>query len=1220
MEGDLVLKRDLGKWQVRADTGGTFTDGWAQSPEGEEFRCKVLSSGCVRIEVSKERGGKRIQIPGLGNYGDHFFTQWLLNGIEILAHEGDCITLKSPLSLLDGVAELRTGEEAPVVAARLLTRTGLGDSFPPMDFRVATTRGTNALLEGTGVEPVLFVTQGFGDLPSIRDQRRPALFARVIEKQDPVTKKVVEVIGRISAEGEILIPLDEKALRSAAREWRSQGERVAVVALLHADRFSEMEYRVQTVLREEGFEDVTISSGLGGRLGFLPRMETALGNGYLGPIMNAFKERVSRVGEVSFLTSAGGLQEAASYEPVDSLLSGPAGGLVGALAVARAAGFERVLTFDMGGTSTDVARLEGMIPLRYEQSIGPLQVRRPGVRLETVAAGGGSVCRWYQGGLEVGPQSAGADPGPACYGRGGPLTVTDVNFLLGHLEAERVEIPLFRKEAELRLEELKQAMKNDGASVPADRELLEGLRAIAIERMAAAMRSISVGEGFEPKDYTLVAFGGAGPQHACELAESLGMSRVLVPGDAGLLSAWGLHRSRREGVAERQVLVEFSDLVSDWGGLLEELKEEAEGQVDGSELENWLIEVRVVKQAANLELTFDGSLFPTLPELRAQFVQRYHEVFGYSPPQGHSLELVMVRGVARERERESEEEHFLESEGLTGFAGSEYCTVLVAQGWKVRLGSLGSLLLEQEVVVTADSMQTGVVGEELMRARFESVADGMGELLRRTALSTNVKERLDFSCALLDGEGRLLVNAPHIPVHLGALGVCVRRVSEQRVWQRGDVVVVNHPGFGGSHLPDVTVVSPVFGQEGVIAFVANRAHHAEIGGKAPGSMPGDATCLEEEGVVLPPMLIVSAGEERYSEVEDCLRGAKYPSRAVEENLADLKAQVAANRMGVIALEAMAKRGGDEWLQGGMGALFTRADQLMVRRLQQEGEWKAKDALDDGTAVEVFLRGREGRLEVDFAGSAPSHPGNLNATAGVTRSAVLYALRLWLDEDLPLNEGLLERVDIRAEGSFLSPEFSKDPGACPAVVGGNVETSQRIVEVILRALGVGAESQGTMNNLLFGNDSFGYYETIGGGSGATSCAEGASGVHVHMTNTAITDPEVLEYRFPVRLWEFSLRGGSGGGGLFPGGDGLVREIEFLQEMTVTVLTQRRDVAPRGFGEGENGKMGQQFLLKNGSAESLSGVTTFLAKKEQRIRIETPGGGGWAEENPSGISSE
>lgn len=1147
---------------------------------------------------------------GVEGLPENFLCGWRLGEGLVVAHRKGRVLLEDGGALSEGAFyELATGEEAPVLAARLLTQTRLGEAFPVLDFRVATTRATNALLEGKGREPVLFVTAGFEDLLEIRDQRRPELFARSIRKLVPITKKVGSVEGRVSVEGLVLEEFDEVAFREKAEVFFEAGERVAVVALLHADRFPAMELRAGEILREVGFEEVTTSAELGARIGYLARLETAVANGYLGPVMNSFKRRVSEAGEVSLLTSAGGLRSVADYEPVDSLLSGPAGGLVGALAVARAAGCERVLTFDMGGTSTDVARLEGMIPLRYEQAIGPVRVRRPGVRMETVAAGGGSICRWRNGGLEVGPESAGAEPGPACYGRGGPLTVTDVNLLLGNFEEGRVGIPLDRGAAEERFRDLVDELAEAGEVVASEQELLLGLRAIAVERMAEAVRAISVGEGFETGDYTLVAFGGAGPQHACELAESLGVSRVLVPGDAGLLSAWGLHRAQREAMAERQVLAGVKGLRATWASLGEELEGEALDGVSGGEITRWLIEVRLRGQDATIEI--EGENFPTLEELLEGFSQRYLTLFGYAMPVGRELEVVMVRVVVREPGEEGEREEFGAAEIAAGLIAADYCTVLLGVGWSLCRGTRGSLLLENTGQQRA-VIRGGAVGAELMRARFESVAASMGELLRRTAMSTNVKERLDFSCAVLDGEGRLVVNAPHIPVHLGALGVCVRRVSEGRRWRRGDMVVVNHPGFGGSHLPDVTVVSPVFASSGeVVAFVANRAHHAEIGGKSPGSMPGDGQNLEEEGVVIAPRLLFDEGRECFADLEAVLRGARFPSRGVSENLADLRAQAAANHAGVKSLEGLLAEFGEPEVMGGMAGLYERAAGVMAGRLQELGRERlaAHGALDDGTPVEVSLAMVGGCLRVDFAGSGEAHGGNLNATEGVTRSAVLYALRLWVDEDLPLNEGLLAAVEIAAEGTFLHPHFPEKASACPAVVGGNVETSQRIVEVVLRALGMGAESQGTMNNFLFGNERFGYYETIGGGAGACEGSMGASGVHVHMTNTSITDPEVLEYRFPVRLHQFALRKGSGGAGEWRGGDGLVREVAFLEPMTVTLLTQSRVNGPRGVAGGAAGAPGAQFLWREGQWRALAGVTTFDLAAGERVRVETPGGGGW-----------
>ena len=1232
------MKKQL--WKIRVDTGGTFTDGWALAPEGGVKQCKVLSNGVVDLKISEVQGERVVEFDGSENYSDRFFEGWrLAGGGVVVKQEGKRLFFSAESQVfsreVNGV-ELSTGEEAPVVAARLLTGTLLDEAFPEMNFRVATTRGTNALLEEKGVAPVLFVTAGFADLVVIRDQRRPDLFAQCIERAKPITDKVVEVQARLDSAGKEWRTGGEDLVRQRARDYVTAGEKVAVVALLHSDRFPAQEELLRTILLSEGFEEVTISSELGSQIGFLSRLETALANGYLSPIMNRFKKRAAEVGPVDFLTSAGGLLAANEYEPVDSLLSGPAGGLLAARALSHGlvTSPDSVLTFDMGGTSTDVARLSGGIPLRYEQCIGSVRVRRPGVKMETVAAGGGSICRWYQGGLQVGPESAGADPGPACYGRGGPLTVTDVNLLLGYLEQKQVEIPLDVSAARERLDELKALMTAEGAPVSNERELLLGLRAIAIERMAEAVRTVSVREGYSVENDLLIAFGGAGPQHACELAERLGIGRILVPGNAGLLSAWGLHHARRKVHVERQLLASSETLEEGWSSQLIEMLAEGKGSLPESEAIEWMAEVRLVGQAASVECFWAPEEIISLSELLRLFRERYHQLFGYSCPQERAVEIVMIRLVMSERLEEGALDDFVEEDDLVPqdeerLLRSRFCTVLLGSGWKGARNAQGSLLLMKtdESSSVLVKKQPESVRDELLRARLESIVSNMGELLRRTALSTNIKERFDFSCALLDAKGRLILNAPHVPVHLGALGVCVRCVSEGRVWRRGDCVVTNHPGFGGSHLPDVTVVSPVFEQGGseVIAFVANRAHHAEIGGKAPGSMPGDGRVLSDEGVILSPFLLVEEKKNHLDEFERRLSAARYPSRSPQENLADLQAQVAANQAGISALEALQDEAGGEEVQQVLSALYQRGKESFrkgwssLRGKRELGQilGEASDQLDDGASITVAMKvSPSGGLKVDFTESSACHEGNLNAPEGVTRSAVLYALRVWLAEDIPLNEGLLDSVEIQAEETFLSPNFEGNEEQCPAVVGGNVETSQRVVELVLRALGVMAESQGTMNNFLFGNDRFGYYETIGGGSGGSQYGAGASGVHVHMTNTAITDPEVLEHRFPVKLHCFSLRRESGGAGASPGGDGLVREFEFCEAMTVSFLTQHRVAGPRGFAGGESGKPGWQGRLLEGQDEGsepvweeLPGIGSFEVSPKTRIRIETPGGGGF-----------
>lgn len=1213
---------DQGRWLIRVDTGGTFTDGWARQPDGEERRCKVLSSGVLRGLIDECPQADQLRLARDLGAPDGVLRGFRLGENPVAGWDagGRLLTLADPHGCRAGeVVELTSGEEAPVLAARILTGTAPGDRFPPMDVRVATTRGTNALLERKGADGAFLVTEGFEDLLAIRDQRRGDLFALRQQNPPPLFSRTIGLRERVAADGKVLRVLDEEHFSTVLAELVSEGVQVVAVALVHACAHPDHELRVRELLTAAGIAFVSLSHELSDRRHLLARAETTVANAYLDPVMAAFVARISEgLGEEEFdlMTSAGFLAPSSGYRPIDSLLSGPAGGAMGALASAAAGGRTRVLAFDMGGTSTDVSRIDGAPTYRHEQEIGPVRVLAPAVKIETVAAGGGSICQWRNGGLEVGPESAGADPGPASYGRGGPLTVTDVNLLLGCMDPDKAGIPLDQRAAEAALGALRRKMQDDGRAVPGDRALLEGLREIAVERMAEAIRKISVREGYDPGEFALVAFGGAGPQHACAVAEKLGVREIIVPGDAGLLSAWGLHRATREALASRQVLLELENCSTRFGPAFDDLEAEArEGLSTAAELRRWFVEVRLVGQDAGIELEYHRR--PGLRKVCAEFAERYEQLYGYPVPTSRSVEIVAQRVLAAEPPPELPEETFGASAPVSGqreVLQDRFRTCVIDAGWARAEGTRGSLLLRRETdcstgPATATSEE---VRAELFRARFESVAEEMGALLQRTALSTNIKERLDFSCALLDREGRLVVNAPHIPVHLGALGLCVREVSRDRDWKEGDTVIVNHPGFGGSHLPDVTLVSPVFAGGKLLAFVANRAHHAEIGGLSPGSMPAAATCLAEEGVVLAPQFLFDGGADCFEAVQQQFLGADHPSRCVEDNMADLAAQAAANRHGVAALQALAKDHGAGEVRRQMENLYARAAAILRARLQGVGTTSCSgaDVLDDGTPVQVGVRCDGERLTLDFTGSGDVHPGNLNAVPAIVRSAVLYVLRAWVDEPIPLNEGLLKEVEILIPPGLLNPPFTDDPTTCPAVVGGNVETSQRVVDVLLMALGLQANGQGTMNNILFGTEAFGYYETIGGGSGAGPGWDGMSGTHVHMSNTAITDPEILERRYPVRIRSFRRRTGSGGQGKWRGGEGLVREFEFLEPMTVSLLTQRRTVAPHGAGAGEDGQPGNQWLIDpDGREEPLEGITTLEIRPGQRIRIETPGGGGW-----------
>lgn len=1205
-------------WRIRVDTGGTFTDAWAVGPDGIERRAKILSDGTLRCRLLAREGEWWTTDAAL-SAPDDTFAGWSAGNATVAASREGARLLKvggNTTDLVDGgILGLSCGDEAPVAVARILTGTPVGKMLPPVDFRVATTRGTNALLERKGAPVFFVVSSGFADLLEIRDQRRELLFSLDQPHRRGLAPLIYSCGGRLDAAGKEIVPLDTSTLLEIARLNRTTfGVQTAAVALMHSWVNPEHERRVGEILREAGFEHVCLSSEVAPMIRLLPRAETAVADAYLAPIMDHFIRRISTAmdaGEPWLMTSAGGLVPASRFRPKDSLLSGPAGGLVGAAELARAAGFPKVLTFDMGGTSTDVARIDGPFTWRQEQEIGPAKVFAPALRIETVAAGGGSICQWRNGRLEVGPESAGADPGPACYGRGGPLTLTDVNLLLGLMDPDKAGIPLDRSAAEQRLDEMLADLHAAGETEATASSLLSGLRDIAVETMAEAIRGVSVREGNDPEKFALLAFGGAGPQHACAVAEKLGVRAVLVPADAGLLSAWGLERARRQEQRLRQILRPFDEVSKDLPVIWEELAADAGASLHEPEF-RWLADLRLMGQDTYLGVEAESS--GDMASLLAGFTAEYGKLYGYPPPAGKIVELVALRVVAEEKIAACEAESF-EPSSQAGplLLQDRFSTCFIPGGWTFRKGSRGTLLLEQASLAAAgESGIPSAVRAGLFRSRFEGVVTAMGEMLRRTALSTNVKERLDFSCALLDAEGYLVASAPHVPVHLGALGVCVREVLKVIDPGPGDVVITNHPAFGGSHLPDVTLIAPVFDADGQrIAFVANRAHHAEIGGKAPGSMPADARVLAEEGVVIAPRLLVRDGMPLFGEIEMLLRDGPWPSRRIGDNLADLEAQLASTRHGVLAVERLATEHGGRLVRDELRGVLTRSAGLMNARLQGLVlDRSVSSSFDDGTPLQLRIVAEGSRLRLDFSGTGAVHPRNLNATPAIVRSAVLFALRLWLGEDVPLNEGLLEEVEIVIPTGLLSPDFGDDSSFAPAVVGGNVETSQRITDLLLEALELAANGPGTMNNFLFGDQGFGYYETVAGGSGAGPHHPGSSGRHVHMTNTAITDPEVMEHRFPVRLWKYEIRRNSGGDGFYRGGDGVVREVEFLKSLTVSFLTERRACGPRGLYGGSDGLAGRQTRIHpDGTQQDLPGAITYAAEAGERVLIETPGGGGW-----------
>jgi len=1223
---------------IRVDTGGTFTDAWAKDQHGHESRCKVLSSSHLRLEVLSQDGStiriKTDSLPPQANLSG--FTLNTSKGeITVLDHQGKSLSLSTNPPALS-VAELHTHEEAPVLAVRLLTATPVGKAFPQIDLRVATTRGTNALLEHTGAPLLLITNEGLEDLHLIRDQRRDELFSIQQPERKPLVDQVIGTSARLDANGCETIPLDLTSLGKRALDAKAQGLRVAAIALLHSDLNPAHEITIEEMLHDLGFDYITRSSAVAPFIKLLPRMETAMANAWLSPIMEQFISRVTAPldgNKPLLMTSAGGLHTTENYQPKDSLLSGPAGGVVGAKAVAEAAGYSNILTFDMGGTSTDVARIAGPPEFRYEQEIGPAWVMAPAMKIETVAAGGSSICQWRQGGLEVGPESAGASPGPACYGRGGPLTLTDVNLLLGHMDPNKAGIPLSVEAAQQALATLKQQITTSGATAPSDQELLQGLRDIAIERMVEAIRTVSIREGYLPTEHALLAFGGAGPQHACAIAERLEMDTVIVPGDCGLLSAFGLHCAEQEALVAKQILKPLDELpAEEINALVNQSQQEACDQLrslgtrspssatalkrpdTAPRPDRTLLELRLTGQSTTLEIPFSS------PETIAEeFANRYHALYGYHYDAAQHIELVSLRAIAVIPSDALPDETIPPNTEVTGphLLQDSFSTCVIPLGWKGSRGDQRTLILKKtKTEAVAETKSTDpIVEAELYRNRFESIVTDMGEILRRTALSTNVKERLDFSCALLDAQGHLIMNAPHIPVHLGALGVCVRRVAQyfDNDLADGDAIIVNHPAFGGSHLPDVTIITPVFYQGEIHAWVANRAHHAEIGGMAPGSMPANARHLSEEGVVIPPTKLVIAGDEQFSSIADLLVSADFPSRKINDNLADLRAQLASNYHGVTQLKAILKESPTK-VATYFDALTSRSASLMQQKIKQAGEFSLQGSatMDCGATIQLSIQSDASRLTLDFTGTDPVLANNLNATEAIVRSVVLYCMRLWVNEPLPLNEGLLDSIDITLPRCFLNPDFESHPHGGPAVVGGNVEVSQQLTDLILYTLGIQAQSQGTMNNLLFGNDKFGYYETIAGGAGASALGHGTSAKQVHMTNTSMTDVELMERRYPVRVDQFAIRQNSGGTGTHRGGDGITRQLTFLEPVTLSLLTNRRTIGAQGLNTNSSAAPGtQQLTHPDGSTESLPDRTTINLSPNTTLTLNTPGGGGWSE---------
>ena len=1191
-------------WQFWIDRGGTFTDIVARRPDGRILTHKLLSENPGRYRDAAIQGIRDLM--GLA--------------------PGEPI----PADLIDTV-------------------------------RMGTTVATNALLERKG-EPVLLVTtRGFADLLRIGYQQRPDLFALDIELPEPRHTAVLEVDERIDASGQVLREPDWEAVRADLQRHYDEGLRALAILFMHAYRFPRHERRVAAIAREIGFRQISVSSTVSPLIRMVGRGDTTVIDAYLSPVLRRYVAQVTRElprDRLLFMQSSGGLARADFFQGKDAILSGPAGGVVGMAETARAAGFERLIGFDMGGTSTDVCHFRGRYERTLESRIGGARIRAPMMQIHTIAAGGGSIVRFDGMRLRVGPESAGADPGPAAYRKGGPLTVTDCNVMLGRLQPALFPA-IFGPDGDQPLDvaAVREGFRTLAAQVTAatgephtPEQVAEGALAIAVESMANAIKKISIQRGYDLGDYLLYCFGGAAGQHACRVADALGMARIGFHPHAGVLSAYGMGLAWLRRVLEKTVELPLT------AEGLKQVREEAEMlaakarsrlEEQGAAPETIAVEWRIACRYADSDTTLGVPLQGGVAAIRQAFEARHRRHYGFAAPQtAVVIATLEVEAVAREPrpeevvtpssavtepprplqmvvEGEWRTVPFFLRESLApervidgpAVVVERTGTVVVEPGWRARLTGQGWLLLTRRRISGARRRQ-GAGGRvdpvwlEIFNNRFMSVAEQMGTVLAQTAASVNIKERLDFSCALFDPEGNLVANAPHVPVHLGSMSESVRAVLRRHGgdMRPGDAFMLNAPYAGGTHLPDITVVRPVFDRSGRLIFcVAARGHHADVGGVIPGSIPALSRSVEEEGVLIEHFRLVTAGRFEEEAVRERFSRGPWPARNVACNLADLRAQLAACEKGVEELERMIGEFGLETVQAYMGHVQDNAEEAVRRVVARLHDGTFEYAMDDGSRIRVAIRVDRDRrrVTVDFDGTSPQHPGNLNAPLAVTRAAVLYVFRCLVRDAIPLNEGCLKPVDLRIPaGCMLNPRHPA------AVVGGNVETSQCVVDALFGALGVMAASQGTMNNLTWGNERHQYYETLCGGAGATPRRDGASAVHTHMTNSRLTDPEVLELRYPVLLERFAIRRGSGGDGARRGGDGVVRRIRFLAPMRVSILSNRRKVPPYGMAGGEPGRCGENLLLRrNGEERRLDAQTEFDVEAGDRLEIRTPGGGGY-----------
>jgi len=1217
-----LTQRIRDRWQFWVDRGGTFTDVVARAPDGGLSTLKLLSEDPSRYEDAAVEGIRRI------------------------------------LGLADG----------EVISPAQVESVKMG-----------TTVATNALLERRGEPTVLVTTRGFRDALRIATQARPRLFARHIVLPELLYATVIEADERVDARGGLITALDGGALERALERAHGAGLRACAIVFLHSYRAPAHELEAEALARRVGFTQISVSHRVSPLMKLVPRGDTTVVDAYLSPILRRYVERVAAQMpgvRLLFMQSSGGLTEAGRFQGKDAILSGPAGGIVGMAECARAAGHARLIGFDMGGTSTDVSHYAGEYERVFDTEVAGVRVRAPMMSIHTIAAGGGSIIRFDGSRLRVGPQSAGADPGPACYRRGGPLTITDANVLLGRIHPEHFpkvfgpdgRQPLDRAEVESRFGELARRMSASAGFGVGREEAAAGALRIAVGSMANAIKRISVARGYDVTRYTLQCFGGAAGQHACQVADALGIEHIFCHPFAGVLSALGM------GLADQIVMREATlESVLTPAGVAEARRlADRLAQAADAALAAQGVPVERVHRKARLMMRYQGTdtaLPCELPAaddadaVRAEFEAVYQRRFAFLM---HRLDLVIEAvtveciGVGERAQAgpgapaaasesapapaqvsmycPADDEpsgwrrgRLLDGETLTAGAAVDgpaiiaqrNATIVVEPGWRARLTQLGNLELNRiraRPAARAVGAQADPVMLEVFNNLFMNVAEQMGLRLQNTAHSVNIKERLDFSCAVFDGEGNLIANAPHMPVHLGSMSESIRTViAANPELAPGEAYVLNDPYRGGTHLPDITVITPVFlgldaaaGARGGAApsfFAASRGHHADVGGTTPGSMPPFSASIEEEGVLIDNLKLLDSGRLHEKELLDLLTLGAYPARNPAQNLADLKAQIAANEKGAEELRAMVVQFGADTVARYMRHVQDNAEECVRRVITALSDGEFTLTLDNGAriCVAVSVDAVRRAARIDFTGTSAQLPNNFNAPRAITVAAVLYVFRTLIDDDIPLNAGCLKPLEIIVpEGCMLNP---KSPAA---VVAGNVETSTCVTNALYGALKVMAASQCTMNNFTFGNSRYQYYETIAGGSGAGPGFDGTSVVQTHMTNSRLTDPEVLEFRFPVRLDSYEIRRGSGGAGRWRGGDGGVRRVRFLEPMTASILSNGRVRGAFGMAGGEDGAPGENRIERaNGRVEMLGAIAQSEMAPDDVFVISTPGGGGYGQ---------